>query len=87
MFIPSQDYMIHYTEVTGLGTTKNSHSPIVCDLDRGVQLTPLSPKVVHCFRDGENSASHIHGVALSVSYAIILLCGAFCSHSHSMLER
>ena len=33
--------MIHYTQVTCLGTIKNSPTTIVCDLDRGVQLTQV----------------------------------------------
>ena len=33
--------MIHYTQVTCLGTIKNSPTPIVCDLDRGVQLAQV----------------------------------------------
>ena len=34
--------MIHYTQVTCLGTIKNSPTPIiVCDLERGIQLSQV----------------------------------------------
>ena len=40
---PRHDYMIHNTQVAGLGTIKKDSAPILCDLDWGDQLTALSP--------------------------------------------
>ena len=51
IFIRGRDYMIHYTQVEGVGTIKNCPTPIMCNLDGCVQLTqvinlPRSPLLI-----------------------------------------